>query len=135
MVYSVGTKVQVMVYQPKFYYNVVPLKLDEVAGGKGYHLRKAQYFLSSVKKTGLKLHPAFIKNGAEKDYILIGAYEGSLYDVSTSSYLVNNEQVADFTVAAGDKLSSIANAKPISGTTQNLTRRNGGILAENRGAG
>jgi hypothetical protein len=37
--------------------------------------------------------------------------------------------------AHGDKLSSIANAKPISGLTQDLTRRNCGILAENRGTG
>jgi hypothetical protein len=133
--YPVETAVQVMVYQPKFYYKVVPLVLEKVTNGKGFHMRKARYYVSVTQKAGFKLHPAFIKNGVEKNYVLIGAYEGCLYDVSAASYILNDAQIADFTVSTGDKLSSIANAKPISGLTQNLTRRNCGILAENRGAG
>lgn len=133
--YPVGTNVQVMVKQPKFYYRVVPLKSDRIVGGKGYHLRKARYYISMIPKTGFKLHPAFIQNGREKGYVYLSAYEGSLYDQSAGAYILNDAQIADFTANSGDRLASIANAKPISGLTQNLTRRNCGILAENRGSG
>jgi hypothetical protein len=103
--------------------------------GKGYKLRKARYYISMTKKPGFKVHPAFVKNGVEVNKIYLSAYEGSLYDVSASAYLLADEQVADFTATTGDKLSSIAYAKPISGVTQDLTRRKCGILAENRGTG
>jgi hypothetical protein len=98
-------------------------------------MRKARYYVSMTQKAGFKVHPAFIKNGVEKNYVLIGAYEGCLWDSSASDYITNDAQIADFTVSTGDKLSSIANAKPISGVTQGLTGRKCGILAENRGAG
>ena len=229
--YPIGTPVQVMVEQPKFYYKVVPLKLDKIeykeintitvtdiptsngnltinldgnpftvavattdntttlvatkimaaayAGwttggsgasvtftstttgekvtatfnggttgvtatvtknvsgkaGKGFHMRKARYYVSDVKKSGFKLHPAFIHNGKEKNFIYLSAFEGSLYDVSASAYILNDAQVADFTATTGDKLSSITNSKPISGLTQDLTRAKTRILANNRGTG
>ena len=133
--YPVGTPVQVMVKQPKFYYRVVPLKTDKIVSGKGYHLRKARYFISMTPKVGFKLHPAFKINGKEKDFIYLSAYEGTLFDKSASAYILDDAQVADFTATTGDKLCSIAGAKPASGLTQNLTRRNCGVLAENRGTG
>lgn len=133
--YPIGTNVQVMVKQPKFYYRVVPLKSDRIVGGKGSHLRKARYYISMTPKTGFKLHPAFIQNGQEKGFVYLSAYEGSLFDQSAGSYILNDAQIADFTASSGDRLASIAGAKPISGLTQNLTRRNCGILAENRGTG
>ena len=132
--YPIGTKVQVMVEQPKFYYKVVPLKLDKIEG-KGFHNRKARYYVSDTMKAGFKLHPAFIVNGESKNFVYLSAYEGSLYDVSASAYILDDAQVADFTVATGDKLSSIANAKPMSGFTQNLIRSNTRKLAQNRGTG
>jgi hypothetical protein len=103
--------------------------------GKGFKLRKARYYVSMTKKAGFKVHPAFVKNGVEKEKIYLSAFEGSLYDVSASAYILDDAQIADFTVNTGDKLSSIANAKPISGSSRNLTGRNCGILAENRGPG
>lgn len=130
--YAVGTKVQVMVKQPKFYYKVVPLKVERISGGTGYHLRKARYFISPNPKLGFKLHPLF---KGEKDFVYLAAYEGSLYDVSASAYILDDSQVADFTASTGDLLCSIANAKPLSGLTQDATRRKVGILAENRGTG
>jgi len=133
--YPVGEKVQVMVEQPKFYYKVVPLELDKVVDGKGFHMRKARYYVSDVKKSGFKLHPAFIHNGKEKNFIYLSAYEGSLYDVSVSDYILDDAQIADFTVTDGDMLSSIANTKPISGLTQDLTRAKTRIIANNRGSG
>lgn len=133
--YAAGTIVQTMVEQPKFYYRVVPLLLDK--NGKGGITRKVRYYVSDTPKAGFKLHPAFIVNGQENDYIYRAAFEGSLWDSSASAYILDDSQVASFTVAvgSGDMLSSVANAKPMSGLTQNLTRANTRILAENRGTG
>lgn len=124
-----------MVEQPKFYYKVVPIKLSPITDGIGYHLRKARYYVSDYPKPGFKIHPAFVRNGVEKSKIYLPAYEASIFDVSANAYLLADEQVADFTVGTGDKLCSIANAKPASGLTQNLTRANMRKLANNRGAG
>lgn len=128
--YPVGTAVQVMVEQPRFYYKVVPLKLEK--SENGYLWRKARYYISDTHKDGFKLHPAFISNGVEYDKIYLSAFEGTIYDTSAETYLLEDEQIADFTA---DKLSSIANAKPVSGLLQNLTRANARNLAHNRGDG
>lgn len=129
-----GSNGQVMVYQPKVYYLILPLiydKIDDVVGG--YHLRKANYYVSLTERPGFKLHPAFInENGEEVDYILKSAFEGSIYDVSAGKYLTNDEQVMDATV---DKLCSIANVKPCSGLSQSLTRDKVEQMAKNRGDG
>lgn len=131
-----GSDGQVMVYQPKVYYRVTPLKLEKQTDGMGYHLRKANYYISPVPKPGFSLHPAFYnESGQEVEYILFSAYEGSVYDTSASAYLLSDEQVVDFTSGTGDKLCSIAGAKPASGKTQQLTRPNIEQLAKNRGAG
>lgn len=128
-----GSNGQVMVYQPKFYYKVVPLVIDPISDGVGYHLRKANYYVSTKPKTGFKLHPAFYDaNGNEIDHIFFSAFEGSIYDVSASAYLLHDEQVADFN---NDLFCSIAGVKPASGLTQNLTRPNIEALAKKRGAG
>ena len=130
--YPVETIVQVMVEQPKFYYKVVPLQLEPITDGIGYHLRKARYYVSDTPKVGFKVHPAFVRNGVVKDKIYLSAYEGSIYDVSAGKYLLKDEQDADF---GNDKLSSIAGAKPASGLNQSLTRANARKLAKNRGTG
>jgi len=121
-----GSTGQVMVRIPKFYYRAESFT-------DGY-----RWYISPKPQGGFRVHPAFIRNGVEKDCIYISAYEGCLYDVSASVqgvYITDDAQVADFTVGTGDKLSSIANAKPCSGLTQNLTLPNSRILAHNRGAG
>lgn len=128
-----GSNGQVMVYQPKFYYLVCPLEYDRQETGYGYHLRKANYYISETQRAGFKLHPAFYdKNGNEVDYILMSAYEGCIYDTSASAYLKNDEQVMN---ASEDKFSSIAGARPASGVSQNLTRPNIEQMAKNRGEG
>lgn len=128
-----GSNGQVMVYQPKFYYLVCPLEYDRQETGYGYHLRKANYYVSETQRAGFKLHPAFYdKNGNEVDYILMSAYEGCIYDASANAYLKNDEQVMD---ASKDKFSSIAGARPATGVSQNLTRPNIEQMAKNRGEG
>lgn len=128
-----GSNGQVMVYQPKFYYLVCPLEYDRQETGYGYHLRKANYYVSETQRAGFKLHPAFYdKNGNEVDYILMSAYEGCIYDTSANAYMLNDEQVMD---ASKDKFSSIAGARPATGVSQNMTRPNIEQMAKNRGEG
>lgn len=128
-----GSNGQVMVYQPKFYYLVTPLEYDPIDTGIGYHLRKANYYITTKKRTGFKLHPAFYDaSGNEVDYILIGAYEGSLYDTSEGAYITDDAQVMN---ASEDLFCSIAGVHPASGLTQNLTRPNIETMCKNRGTG
>lgn len=127
-----GSNGQVMVYQPKFYYMVVPVKYEKnTTTGYGYHLRCCNYYVSNEHLPGFKLHPMFIdKDGNELDAICVSAYEGSLWDASAGAYITDDSQVMDTSV---DKLCSIANVKPASGLSQNLTRPNLETLAQNRG--
>ena len=129
-----GSNGQVMVYQPKFYYLVVPITYEPINNEVGgYHLKVANYYVSDTPRPGFKVHPAFInEDGLEVNYILIGAYEASIYDTSANTYLKQDEQVADFDK---DLLCSIANVKPCSGLTQNLSSANVEKLAKNRGKG
>lgn len=128
-----GSNGQVMVEQPVFYYKVVPLKTQPVADGHGQNLMKARYYVSDQPRAGFKVHPAFKdENGKISEKVYVSAYESTIFDTSEGVYLKLDEQVADF---ASDKLSSIANAKPASGVTQNLTRENARKLANNRGLG
>ena len=132
-----GSNGQVMVFQPKYYYKVVPLKLEKnTDSGIGYHLRKVNYYVSSKPKTGFKLHPAFYdENGNAINYILFSADEGSMYDVSAKAY-VNDNVDESITYEDGDLLCSVAGKKPISGLRQGLgTRSVFESMAQNRGTG
>lgn len=126
-----GSNGQVMVYQPKFYYLVCPVEYDPIDTGIGYHLRKANYYVSEKPRAGFRLHPAFYDaSGKEIDYYLTATYEGSLYDTSAAAYLLQDEQLMS---SAEDKFSSIAGARPASGSSQNLTRTEIEKMAQNRG--
>jgi len=61
-----GSNGDVMVEIPKFYYKT---ELDET-GDKLF-----KYYVSSGNLDGYEVHPAFVRNGVEKDYIYIGAFE------------------------------------------------------------
>lgn len=131
-----GSMGQVMVYQPKFYYLVCPVEYDPIDTGIGYHLRKANYYVSEKPRAGFRLHPAFYDaSGNEIDYIFDSAFEGSIWDADggdgNGAYLMNDEQVMN---TGTDKFCSIAGVKPASGLSQNLTRSNIEALAQNRGA-
>ena len=147
-----GSNGQVMVWQPKFYYKTVPLKMDPITDGEGYHLRKVNYYISDEPLDGFKVHPAFLDaDGNEVDGYYIGAYEACLYDDSEGEYRkydtwdVSYDSTEDtYTINAlntyladanNDKLSSIAGVKPASGeySTQ-FTRPNVNKMATNRGA-
>ena len=131
-----GSNGQVMVYQPKFYYKVVPLKLEKQASGLGYHIRKANYYVTATPHAGFKLHPLFYDaNGNEVEYVLLSAYEGSLYDVSAGVY-INDNAPGSYTYAQGDRLCSVAGKKPVSGKLANIgTKANLEEMAQAHGTG
>lgn len=118
-----GSNGQVMVRWKKFYYRAEhgPLTHD--------------YYTSPVKRPGYRVFPRFVVNGVEAPEIYIGAYKACAYDVSEGTYCLDDSLVADVTVGTGDKLSSIAGAKPISGLNTVLTLPNARRLAQNRGPG
>lgn len=134
--YPIGTIVQVMVEQPKFYYKVEPITLEPIEGGKGYHLRRARWWVSECKQDGFKLHPCFNRNGKEYEFIYSAAYESCIYDAEKAKYYSEDEKA--FSEDPGEKLmlSSVAGTKPASGADgQKLTRANCRILTANRGTG
>lgn len=140
--YEAGTHVQVMVEQPKFYYMVEPTSLEKTEDGRGYHLRRARYYISDYLKPGFKLHPAFISpDDTELEAIYLSAFETCLYSLSTDSNtgeLIGYVANANITPnPARDKLSSVAGSKPLvdhnkSGNASLSVFRN---LANNRGDG
>lgn len=125
-----GSNGQVMLYQPKFYYQRTYLK--DTLTNHGYSIQKESILLSAEERVGFKLHPLFKSGDEELDYVLLPAYEGSVFDVSDNSYLVNNESGVDF---SADKLCSIAGVKPLNGTKNSLNIEKLQALASNRGEG
>lgn len=125
------TNVDVMVYQPKFYYKVVPLKLEKQSSGLGYHIRKANYYISSTPHAGFKLHPLFYDgNGNEIDYVLFSAYEASYIwhrQVSTNGYtdtVFHDGVDTDTTIDTSAVLKSLPGVKPISGQYKAMNKVN-----------
>lgn len=133
--YPIGTICQVMVEQPLFYYKTVPIDFKKIEGQRGLSAKKIRYYVSENPHIGFKPHPQFVRGGKIISKIYKAAFEACVYDTSTSAYLLTDEQIADFTATTGDKLSSIAGAKPFSGRTQDATRAKTRILAKNRGDG
>ena len=125
------TAVDVMVYQPKFYYKVVPLKLEKQSSGLGYHIRKANYYISSTPHAGFKLHPLFYDaNGNEVDYVLFSAYEASyMYwraiSPTAGTYEIFHDGVdTDKTIETSAVLKSLPGVKPISGQYKAMNKVN-----------
>lgn len=126
-----GSNGDVMVYQPKFYYQRIPTKTTPALVGS--LIQKETLLLSDDAQINFKLHPAFYDvTGHEIDYILLPAYEGCTYDVSTSSINSADASGIDFD---NDILHSYADVKPISGLNNNLTIVNAEKLAQNHGEG
>ena len=131
-----GSNGQVMVYIPKFYYRVFPLKLEKIKDSPSYHIRKANYFVSNKQYPNFKVHPAFInEQGKEVDYFLYSAYEGSFmayYWNGTNG--IFDEESNDINLSVNEEKSaiwSVADVKPISGGYINLTRQKAEKFANN----
>jgi hypothetical protein len=126
-----GSNGDVMVEIPKFWYKVEPIRLGPVKTGTGKQILEAKWFISSKESMTYKVHPAFIRNGVEVDFIYVGAFEACLFSASANDYLRNNEQTMN---SDTDKLCSISGALPATGVTQMLTMNNCRRLASNKGA-
>ena len=125
-----GSNGQVMVYQPKFYYQRIPITTNSNKIGK--IVTRDSIMISNTSQNGFKVHPLFIDdNGEELDYVLFSAYEGGLYDVSENSYPSVTPTNVDFN---NDKLSSVSGTKPITGTS-GLSLQKAEQVATNRGTG
>jgi hypothetical protein len=85
-----GSNGQVMVIIPRFYYRV-----EVVAGGY-------RWYVSPIPVPGFKVHPAFVRDGAARDKILVGAYEATAYDVTASATEVDTITVTAGATAAGN---------------------------------
>ena len=125
-----GSNGQVMIYQPKFYYQRTPITTNSNKVGKT--IIRDSIMISYVAQNGFKLHPIFkLPNGEELDYVLFSAYEGGLQDVSEGTYFNTTPTNIDF---ANDKMTSIINTKPVTGSS-GLTLEKAEQLANNRGEG
>ena len=127
-----GSNGQVMIYQPKFYYNrtIISSDINELGGTI---IRKETITLSYTQRSNFKLHPLFIaENGEELDYVLLSAYEGSAYKTGSATYDQLDGLGINFNT---DMLSSIAGVKPISGAKVQFTSQNAEKMAQNRGQG
>ncbi len=118
-----GSNGQVMVEIPRFYYKMV-------AGPTGY-----QWYISPHPTPSYRVHPAFVRAGVGVPKIYAGAYKACCYDVSEGAYNLIDAPNIDFAPGTGDKMASIAGAKPISGYENDLTIVKSRILAQNRGPG
>ena len=124
-----GSNGQVMIYQPKFYYSRTFIK--DSASSRGVTVQKESLILSADERAGFELHPLFKLGDEELDYVLLPAFEGSVYDTSADEYLLNDENVT----FSEDKLSSIAGAKIFTGVGKNLNLTQVKTMASNRGEG
>lgn len=118
-----GSNGQVMVRIPKFYYRAE------------HGPRTHGYYISPYRLSGYRVSRMHWRNGKEVNEVFLGAYKASCYDVSEGAYNLTDAPNIDFTPGTGDKMASIAGAKPISGHENNLTLPNARILAQNRGPG
>ena len=87
---------------------------------RGQHINKGEWFVSSTLEPGYTVHPAFIRNGEEVDYIYVAAYESSAYRVKDNSFIMNDSDVD----VDNDYLVSIKNALPVTGLGKLMTLLN-----------
>lgn len=126
-----GSNGDVMVYQPKFYYQRRPIKTEDTQVGKV--IRKEALIISATKQAGFKVHPAFVDaTGHEVEYILLPAYESCLFHTQTRRLITDDSDTIDI---VNDRLHSYGGVKPISGLDKDLTIENAETLARNRGDG
>ena len=128
-----GSNGQVMVYQPKFYYNRTPVQTHTT--DYGIVIDTDRILISDFPQPGFSLHPLFYNTaGQELDYVLVGAFEACEQNLSTGEYNTN-DSVWDI---ANDyrTYASIADVKPKTGYSDNsLTPAKMNNIANKRGAG
>ena len=126
-----GSNGDVMVYQPKFYYQRKIIKAEE--GTVGRIIRKESIAITAREQYGFKIHPAFVDtSGNVLDYILIPAYESCYYSASRNAVSTDGSGEVNFNT---DVLHSYANVKPFTGLSVQLNVVNAEKMAINHGTG
>ena len=121
---------RIMVYQPPVYYFRAPLSVTST--NRGLKINKEQVYISDNKYTGFELHPIFKdENDNAVKYVLLPAYDSGTLTAS-GNFIKDDSQTVNF---ATDKLVSIAETKPISGSTQLFTYEAAEQMAHNNGKG
>ena len=113
-----GADGQIMVEIPKFHF-------DHTFTGSTH-----DYNISRFNLTGFAVHEAFIKDDVEVDYRYIAAYEGSMWDATTSA-MVPSGNITTNMYASGDKLCSISGEYPKTNEMRSEFR----AMAAERGGG
>lgn len=125
-----GTNVQVMVWQPAFWYRTAAVTTDSLGIA-----RRVRYYVSAAPRTGYRLHPAFVSDGVEQAGFLSGAYLACLQDMATGAIKqapdVSDCKEGDVAVAATDALASVRGAQPQAWMPRPRMR----LAAANRGSG
>jgi hypothetical protein len=102
--YSVnGSNGQVMVEIPKFYYKEVTSNVGTLYS----------WWISSTPAQGYKIHPAFVRDGQVYQYMYVGAYKASAYDVTASATEVNTITVTAGASASGNLTITLDGNRPI----------------------
>lgn len=114
-----GSNGQVMVEIPKLYYWSAKDSVNDTY----------VWYVCKEQAPGFSVHPAFIRDGVEVDYIYFGAYEAGVYDTSALAY-GGEGVVYDY---VNDLLASVAGVQPISGAVNHLDIVEARDLAQNRG--
>ena len=89
-----GSNGQVMVEYTKFYYKVI------INGTTSY-----QWYVSPFPLPGYKIHPMFVRGGIRYNYIYVGAFQGSAYDVTANAYEQNTITITSVAATASGNLS------------------------------
>ena len=143
--YPIGTKVQCMVYQPLFFYKRIPLRVKKQVNStytvKGYHLLEFIDLISPVMRDGFKVHPAFKKGDTVLDGYFVGENDGCLESAKGAYDMNDNTVTIGDSPYTGIKFSSIAGAKPASGSSKAGISKNNALtrdairkMCANRGA-
>ena len=98
-----GSNGQVMVYQPKFYYQRMPISVENLS--KGQAIRHESLIISATKWPSFKVAPIFETPEGELDYVLFSAYEGGVSNSKLTS-IANSKPVSDLTVATAELLAT-----------------------------
>lgn len=98
-----GSNGQVMIYQPKFYYQRSILNTSNLTNGTA--ILHEQLIISSRKLPGFKVAPIFKSGNEELDYILLSAYEGTISNNKLVS-IANNKPAGNLTIAEAEAKAS-----------------------------
>ena len=101
---------QSMIYSPKFYYKISTAPVGSQQAGKKC------WWVSDRNIAGYKVHPAFVRNGAEIPGFYVGAYECSV-DASASGKAASVVNAAPLVSIDFPTMQTRCNARNVNGQT------------------